>query len=183
MRLHGLLLELRRGETRLGVPRVHTLGPAAHHGVQLIAEEDGTLLAGGVHNIPVGLDGLEAVGIEPLDELSLVNLPVVVGVQRLEEVKDLPKGQVDVEGSHTEPEVFLSHLALVEDVEETEDIERLLEGEAKLSRNLISKVSGITFHYRGTIITLLVLFKFLAELLSCKRINQLVKGSGSKVAP
>jgi hypothetical protein len=182
MRLHGLLLELRRGETRLGVPGVHALCPAAHHRVQLVAKEDSPLLAGGVHNIPVGLDGLEAVGIEPLDELSLVNLPVVVGVQRLEEVKDLPKGQVDVEGSHTEPEVFLSHLALVEDVEETEDIERLLEGEAKLSRNLISQVSGITFHYRGTIITLLVLFKFLAELLSCKRINQLVKGSGAKVA-
>ena len=97
-------------------------------------------------------------------------------------MQDLSKGQVDVKSSHTEPEVFPSHLPLVEDVEETEDIERLLEGEAKLSRNLISQVSGITFHYRGTIITLLVLFKFLAELLSCKRINQLIKGSGAKVA-
>lgn len=78
--------------------------------------------------------------------------------------------------------MFPSHLPLVEDIEETEDVERLLKGEAKLSCNLITQVSGITFHYKGTIITLLVLFKFLAELLSCKRINQLVKGSGAKVA-
>ena len=70
----------------------------------------------------------------------------------------------------------------MEDIEETEDVERLLKGEAKLSCNLITQVSGITFHYKGTIITLLVLFKFLAELLSCKRIYQLVKGSGAKVA-
>ena len=109
---------------------MHTLRPAAHHGVELIAEEDGALLAGGVHNAPVGLDGLEAVRIEALGELSLVNFPVMVEVQGLEEVEDLPKGQVNVEGSHTEPEVFLSHPTLVEDVEETEDVERLLEGQA-----------------------------------------------------
>ena len=81
-----------------------------------------------------------------MDELSLINLPIVVGVQGLEEVQDLPKGQVDVEGSHTEPELFPSHLPLVEDIEETEDIERLLESEAKLSSNLITQVSGITFY-------------------------------------
>ena len=53
-------------------------------------------------------------------------------------MEDLTKGQVDVEGSHTEPKVFLSHPPLVEDVEETEDVKRLLEGQAKLSRYLIT---------------------------------------------
>ena len=53
----------------------------------------------------------------------------------------------------------------MEDVKETEDVERLLEGQAKLSRDLIPQVPGITFHYRGTIFTLLVLFKFFPELL------------------
>lgn len=133
--------------------------------MEFVAEEDGPLLAGGVHNAPVGLDGLEAVGVEALDEFSLVNLSVVVEVQGVEEVEDLPKGQVDVECGHTEPKVFLSHPPLVEDVEETENVKRLLEGQAKLSCNLITQVSGITFHYRDTILTLLVLFKFFAELL------------------
>jgi hypothetical protein len=129
------------------------------------------------------LDRLEAVWIEALDELSLVNLPVVVEIKGLKEVEDLPKGQVYVEGSHTEPEVLPSHSSLVEDVEETEDVERLLKSQPKLSSDLITQISGITFHYRGTILTLLELFKFFPELLLSKGINQLVEGSGAKVTP
>jgi hypothetical protein len=71
----------------------------------------------------------------------------------------------------------------VEDVEETEDVERLLKSQPKLSSDLITQISGITFHYRGTILTLLVLLKFIPELLLSKGINQLVEGSGAKVTP
>ena len=53
MRLHGLLLELRDGKTRLRVPRVLTLRTSAHYGVELVTEENSPLLASGVHNIPV----------------------------------------------------------------------------------------------------------------------------------
>ena len=114
---------------------MYTLSPPANHGLQLVAEQHGPVLPGRLHNIPIAL---EPVRVQPPNEFLLVNLPITILVQRIEEVQDLTNSQIDVEGRDTEPEMLFPDEPLMQDVEKPENFLWRLECKAKLSCNLVS---------------------------------------------
>jgi hypothetical protein len=105
---------------------VHALRPSADNRLEFIAEKHGAILSIGFHN--VSIDILETVRIYPLNKLFLVDLPIMIVIQGVKQVQDITETEINIEGRHAEPEMFLSNVPRVQNVEKSEDFGGRLKG-------------------------------------------------------